>query len=73
MISVCRNVPVNLHGVSWLLMMHCKTGKQKFFVAPVALKCSDHLALLVLANLPGILQGLGEPTHTQMGKTSAVL
>lgn len=54
-------------------MMHCKTGKQKFFVAPVALKCSGHLALLVLANLPGVLQGLGAPTHTQMGKTSAVL
>lgn len=48
-------------------------GIQKLSVAPVTLNCLDHLALLVLAKLPGVLQGLGAPTHMQISKTSAVL
>lgn len=71
--SVCCNVAMNLYSVSLLVWLRCKIGKRKFSIAPVTLNCSDHLALSVLANLPGVLRGLGAPTHIQITKTSAVL
>lgn len=70
--STCCDIAVNLYLVSLLIHLHYKFGIQKLSAASVTLNCLDHSALLVLANLPGALQGLGSPMHIQISKTSAV-
>lgn len=61
---------MNLYLMSLLMHLHNKFGIEKSSVASFTLNCLDHLALLVPANLPGVLQGLGAPMHMQISKTS---